>query len=54
MWNFSFIRKFTKGLFIDGRMVANPIVTPDFFETEQKGVLSRAQLKSIINVFRLS
>jgi hypothetical protein len=34
-----FIRRFTDGLYIDGRMVADPIVTSDFFETQQKGPL---------------
>ncbi|KAI1715687.1 bactericidal permeability-increasing protein [Ditylenchus destructor] len=34
-----FIRKFTQGLYIDGRNIADPIVTADFFETQQRGEL---------------
>ncbi|CAD5219466.1 unnamed protein product [Bursaphelenchus okinawaensis] len=35
----SFIRRFTHGLYIDGSNIADPIVTNDFFETQQKGEL---------------
>ncbi|VDN52696.1 unnamed protein product [Dracunculus medinensis] len=31
------IKRFTKGLFIDNRNIADPIVTPEFFETQQRG-----------------
>ncbi|CAD5226214.1 unnamed protein product [Bursaphelenchus xylophilus] len=35
----SFIRRFTHGLYIDGSNIADPIVTNEFFETQQRGEL---------------
>ncbi|KAL3077551.1 hypothetical protein niasHS_012257 [Heterodera schachtii] len=43
-----FTQRFTDGLFIDGRMVADPIVTNDFFETQQRGELRYADSPSPI------
>uniref|UniRef100_A0A915CW00 Lipid-binding serum glycoprotein N-terminal domain-containing protein n=1 Tax=Ditylenchus dipsaci TaxID=166011 RepID=A0A915CW00_9BILA len=34
-----FIRRFTQGLYIDGRNIADPLVNTEFFETQQKGEL---------------
>lgn len=31
------LRRFTKGLYIDNRNIADPIITPNYFETQQKG-----------------
>ncbi|KAI3411945.1 hypothetical protein GPALN_002001 [Globodera pallida] len=38
-----FTERFANGLFIDGRMVADPIITNDFFETQQRGELRYAE-----------
>lgn len=35
----SFIRRFTDGLFLDGRNLVDPTITADFFETQQRGEL---------------
>lgn len=35
-----FIRKFTGGLYIDNRNIADPVVTSEYFETQQRGELT--------------
>ncbi|VDK30096.1 unnamed protein product [Gongylonema pulchrum] len=31
------LRRFIKGLYVDNRNIADPIITPEYFETQQKG-----------------
>ncbi|KAI6181005.1 LBP / BPI / CETP family protein [Aphelenchoides besseyi] len=35
----NFIRRFTAGLYIDGHQIADPVVTNEYFETQQSGEL---------------
>uniref|UniRef100_A0AC35FU32 Lipid-binding serum glycoprotein C-terminal domain-containing protein n=1 Tax=Panagrolaimus sp. PS1159 TaxID=55785 RepID=A0AC35FU32_9BILA len=35
-----FIRRFTHGLYVDNRNIADPIVTSEYFETQQRGELN--------------
>uniref|UniRef100_A0A915N6F3 Lipid-binding serum glycoprotein C-terminal domain-containing protein n=1 Tax=Meloidogyne javanica TaxID=6303 RepID=A0A915N6F3_MELJA len=34
-----FVQRLSNGLFIDGRMVSDPVITNDYFETQQRGEL---------------
>ncbi|KAI6175334.1 LBP / BPI / CETP family protein [Aphelenchoides bicaudatus] len=38
-----FIRRLTEGLYIDGHQISNPIVTSEYFETQQSGELKYNQ-----------
>lgn len=43
------LRRFTKGLYLDNRNIADPIITPNYFETQQKGSFLHLSIQMIVS-----